>query len=112
MPIHTSGTAQTQPAAPVADADCAIPGCDGTWHWDGTCVAPLGEIAFDGVDSALPVELVDEDGTRSIVAFAFDMDALNLRREMRDQGAARDFAAQLRRIADAVDAASVHLPAA
>lgn len=107
-----TATAQTQTAAPVADADCVIPGCDGAWHFDGTCVAPLGEVAFDGPDAGLPVELVAEDGTRSIVAFAFDMDSLNLRREMRDRAAARDFAAQLRRLAVAIDAAAAHLPAA
>lgn len=105
-PVTTSET-------PTIDAGCVIPGCDGAWHFDGTCVAPLGEVAFDGPDAGLPVELVGEDdGTRHIVAFAFDMDSLNLRRDMRDRAAARDFAAQLRRLADAIDAASAHLPAA
>lgn len=95
-----------------ASESCRIPGCDGTWHYDDTCVAPLGEVAFDG-DSALPVELVDSPlAGRHIVAFAYDMASLNLRREMRDQAEAADFVRQMRAVADAVESATQHLPAA
>lgn len=99
---------------PVIPEGCRIPGCDGTWHYDdGICVAQLGEIKFDGNDCALPAELVaPADGPRSIVAFGYDMEALNLRREMRDRASARNFAGQLRALADSIDDASVHLPAA
>jgi hypothetical protein len=96
---------------PVIPEGCQIPGCNGTWHYDGTCVAELGELSFDD-DSAVPVELVAEDGKRQIVAYAFDMSSLNLRREMTDRATARAFADKMRALADAIDAASAHLPAA
>lgn len=97
--------------APRREA-CRIPGCDGAWHYDGTCVAALGELAFDD-SGVLPVELVeDEDGTREIVAFAFGLNPFNLRRGMRDHASALAFANQMRTLADAVDAAATHLPAA
>lgn len=92
--------------------DCRIPGCNGTWHYDGTCVATLGEVAFDGEDSGLPAELVSDDTGPHLVAFAYDLASMNLRREMRDQTAAQTFAQQLRDLADAIDGAAQHLPAA
>lgn len=102
-----------RPPAPVIAEGCRIPGCDRSWHYDGVCVVQLGEVKFDGTDCALPAELADPvDGPRSIVAFGYDMEALNLRREMRDRVSARNFAGELRALADSIDDASAHLPVA
>jgi hypothetical protein len=96
---------------PAVD-DCRIPTCDGTWHYDGTCTAQLGEVQFEGADVALPAELVaDESGAPHIVAFAYNMTSLNFRREMRDRSSASEFTAQLRNLADAIDGAAAFLPA-
>ncbi|MFE7229849.1 hypothetical protein ACFVAF_04075 [Streptomyces sp. NPDC057596] len=101
-----------RPPAPVIPQGCRIPGCDGTWHYDGQCVAQLGEVQFEGADVALPAELViGADDEAHIVASAYNMSSLNIRREMRDRTSAREFTAQLRRLADAIDDAAAHLPA-
>lgn len=102
----------TEPSPAEESGDCRIPGCDGTWHYDGTCVVPLGEVAFDGEDSGLPAELVSDDSGPHLVVFAYDLASMNLRREMRDQAAAQSCAQQLRELADAIDGAAQHLPAA
>lgn len=100
-----------EPAA-AEEYACRLPSCDGTWHYDEQCVAQLGEVQFDGVDVAVPAELVagPDDGAH-IVAFAYNMSSLNFRREMRDQASAAEFTAQLRRLADAIDTAAAFLPA-
>ncbi|MFE7648653.1 hypothetical protein [Streptomyces phaeoluteigriseus] len=100
-----------RPSAPVIPEGCRIPSCDGTWHYDATCTAQLGEVQFQGEDVSLPAELVADESGPYIVAFAYNMTSLNIRREMRDRPAAYAFAAQLRRLADAIDDASAHLPA-
>ncbi|MEV4043121.1 hypothetical protein [Streptomyces sp. NPDC049744] len=96
------------------DADlavCQLPGCDGTWHYDATCTAPLGEVQFQGEDVSLPAELVADETGPHIVAFAYNLSSLNIRREMRDRVSAAEFSAQLRRLADAIDGAAAFLPA-
>lgn len=50
-------------AEPAPAEDCRVPGCDGSWHYDGQCVAQLGEVSFDGQDSGLPAELVASEDT-------------------------------------------------
>lgn len=91
---------------------CRLPGCDGTWHYSGECVVPLGEVGFDGPESVLPAEMVHDETGPHIVAFAFDMGAKNLRREMRDQDAAREFIQNLRDLADSIDDWAEFLPVA
>ncbi|WP_405994075.1 hypothetical protein [Streptomyces sp. NBC_00986] len=92
---------------------CRLPSCDGSWHYDGTCVVQLGEIAFDGPDVALAAEVsVPVDTEPSIVAFEFNMSSLNTRREMRDQAAAREFVQNLRDFADSIDDWAEFLPVA
>lgn len=104
---------ESRPVPPVIAEGCRIPDCDGFWHYDGVCVATLGEVQFDGPDVAVPAELVagSDDGPH-IVAFAYNMSSLNFRREMSDRTSARAFAQQMRRLADSIDDASAHLPAA
>jgi len=97
--------------AEAAPSVCRIPGCDGTWHYDSTCTAQLGEVQFQGEDVSLPAELVADESGPHIVAFAYNMTSLNIRREMRDQATAAEFTAQLRRLADAIDGAAALLPA-
>lgn len=111
-----SGTVEVpdvpRPAAPVIADGCRIPGCDGTWHYDNTCVAPLGEVTFDDPGVALPAELVaPETGPLHVVAFAYNMTSLSIRREMRDRASAAGFATQLHGLADAIDSAANSLPA-
>ncbi|MFJ6235078.1 hypothetical protein ACIQH0_13330 [Streptomyces griseus] len=99
----------TPPAAPVIAEGCRIPGCDQHWHYDGLCVAKLGELPF-AEGSSVPIELTSpEDGPPYIVAYAFDPVALSIRREITTQGDAVAFAKALRDAADAVDDAAGHL---
>ncbi|MFI9174873.1 hypothetical protein [Streptomyces lincolnensis] len=91
---------------------CRLPGCDGTWHHDGTCTVRLPEVEFDGVDVTLSTELVADNGQPpEIVAFAFNMTSFETRRAMRARASASEFTAQLRRLADAIDGAAALLPA-
>ncbi|MFB7555317.1 hypothetical protein [Streptomyces brevispora] len=100
-----------RPAAPVIPDGCRVPGCDQRWHYDGLCVAELGELPFDE-GSSLPIELTSpEDKPAHIVAFAFEPISMNLRREMTTQADAVAFAKALRDAADAVDEAAAHLAA-
>lgn len=92
-------------------SDCLIPGCNGRWHQDGSCVVELPDVEFDGPGVVLSTELVSDDGEAPrVVAMAFNMHSLETRREMADQRSATEFAAQLRRLADAVDTAAGLLP--
>lgn len=108
-------TAEYVAPEPVVEEEyaCQLPGCDGSWHYDSSCVVHLTEVAFDGKDTALSAELsVTPGGTPSIVAFDYNMESLSTRREMRDRASAAEFTAQLRRLADAIDGAAAFLPAA
>ncbi|MEU2800264.1 hypothetical protein [Streptomyces sp. NPDC007117] len=99
------------PAAPVIPEGCRIPGCDQHWHYDGLCVATLGELRFDE-GSSLPIELTSpDDAAPYIVAYAFDPVAMNMRLQMNTQADAVAFAKALRDAADAVDDAAAHLAA-
>ncbi|MFJ7242375.1 hypothetical protein ACIQWB_35350 [Streptomyces olivaceus] len=100
-----------RPPAPTIPEGCRVPGCVGTWHYDDMCTAPLGEVQFEGEDVSLPAELVADETGRHIVAFAYNLSSLNIRREMRDRVSAAEFTAQLRQLADAVDGAAAFLPA-
>ncbi|MFJ7413039.1 hypothetical protein ACIQWZ_19810 [Streptomyces sp. NPDC098077] len=101
----------TPPAAPVIADGCRIPDCDGHWHYDGLCVAQLGELPFDE-GSSVPIELTSPtDEAPYIVAYAFDPVAMNMRRQMNTQADAVAFAKALRDAADAVDDAAAHLAA-
>lgn len=92
---------------------CRLPSCDGSWHIDGTCAVALPDVEFDAdAISVLAAELADEGTAPKITAFAFSMTSLETRRVMQDRASAAEFTAQLRRLADAIDAASAHLPAA
>ncbi|WP_327268774.1 hypothetical protein OG233_13950 [Streptomyces sp. NBC_01218] len=99
------------PAPPVAiPTGCRIPACDGSWHDDAMCTAEIAEVLFDE-GSSLPIELAAPDGKpATIVAFAFDPVAMNIRAELGDQAAARAFAKALRDAADAIDDAAAYLP--
>lgn len=99
------------PTAPVIADGCRIPSCDGHWHYDGLCVAQLGELPFDE-GSSVPIELTSpEDEPPYIVAYAFDPVAMNMRRQMNTRADAVAFAKALRDAADAVDEAAAHLAA-
>lgn len=100
-----------RPVAPVIPDGCRIPGCDGHWHYDDTCVAELGELPFDE-GSSLPIELAAPEGKPvHIVAFAFEPTAMNLRAQITTRSDAAAFAKALRDAADAVDEAAAHLAA-
>ncbi|WP_411097192.1 hypothetical protein [Streptomyces sp. 020-2-3H-GM] len=99
------------PAAPTVREGCRIPGCDQHWHYDGLCVAQLGELPFDE-GSSVPIELTSPEGEAPyIVAYAFDPVSMNVRRQMNTQADAVAFAKALRDAADAVDDAAAHLAA-
>lgn len=90
---------------------CTIPDCDGAWHHDNTCVTEVAELTFDA-ETALPIELVQEAGAAPhVLAFGFDMTAAGLRREMHTAASVREFAAQLRIAAEALDRVAGSLPA-
>lgn len=90
---------------------CPLPGCDGVWHDDDTCVARLPEVEFEGQDVCLTSELVAYGyGAPHIVAFVSNMASLDTRRELWDRASASEFTAQLRRLADAIDGAASILP--
>ncbi|MFJ3088948.1 hypothetical protein [Streptomyces sp. NPDC086838] len=97
-------------AAVVLDG-CRIPGCDQHWHYDGLCLAELGELRFDE-GASLPIELTSpDDEPPHIVAYAFEPRSMHLRREITTKVDAAAFAKALRDAADAVDAAATHLTA-
>lgn len=90
---------------------CTIPDCDGTWHHDNTCTTYLAELSFDA-EASLPLELVQQgDEPAHVIAFGFDMTGTGVRRQMNTAESAREFAAQLRAAAAALDAAAGRLPA-
>lgn len=91
--------------------DCRIPSCDGQWHYDDTCSVDIGELAFED-GSALAVEHVAITGHQPyIVAFGYEHLTLGLRRQMTEPGQVRDFAQQLRALANQLDTAADHLAA-
>ncbi|MFJ2701576.1 hypothetical protein ACIO3R_00025 [Streptomyces sp. NPDC087428] len=108
---ETTTTAAAEDTLGRPAPGCLIPGCDGQWHYDGTCSSEIGELAFDD-GGALPVEYVAITGHQPyIVAFGYEHHTVNLRRQMTHPDQVRDFAQQLRDLAASLDTAADHLAA-
>ena len=78
-----------------------IPGCDGAWHYDGVCEATLADIATPGATLVVNVSS-EEDLTTHLVVWEGNDGRDLLRTTSRTEAAA--FAAQLRDLADMIDA--------
>ena len=91
---------------PAATADqfpmtsCRIRGCDGKWHFDGTCDVVLADMATTGVDLIAEVDCVEGGPVELVV---WEGDGRDLLRTSTPADV-RAFADRLRALADAIDA--------
>lgn len=88
-----------------ATLTCTLPGCDGYWHYEGTCVAPMAEIPLG--DGQLIGELVaeaDRPAYVTIFGFNLDIDGTAIRSSAPAELYAQ--AARFRAFADAVEHAA------
>lgn len=94
-----------QNSTPASTETCAIPNCDGYWHHEGTCVAPLAEIPFgDGSIIAEMVAEADQPAYAVIFGFMLDIDGRAIRSS--DPAELYTQAARIREFAEAIETAA------
>jgi hypothetical protein len=89
---------------------CRVAGCDGVFHYEGTCAVTLDALPFE--QGELNAELVSNEGQDPyLVVFSFQVSSGETRQKMTDPAEGRAFAARMRRFAYAVEAGAARLEA-
>lgn len=89
---------------------CLIPGCDGFFHDDDTCVTDVAEIKLDG-QGKLCAELVAQAGAQPhVVTYTFDLVGSDeILSRLTDPADVRTMASEYRAFADSLDLAAALL---